>query len=492
MANIDLIKLGKAREDGTREVLIRFYVTKYFKPQFSTGVFVHDYEFELCGTGNRVREYAIIKPEPKKRDAVSMTRRNQANKVEADLSLFIGRFLKIADVTKKNDESLFVREWFDNCMRIASDLEIDDISFKFLSDSLNREQEQQEEAKIKAEKKTFFQLFEEYLKEKALSDSWVKNNRVLFRDLARYEAYIRFKYDKTFSLDVDTITKDTISDFRDYLRSEKTIASTCPQHFEKVLKEYPTEIGTTRKSPKLVDRGGNSIVILMKKLKAFFSWLNKTERTKNMPFLGIEIGSEVYGTPFYLTTEERNIIAKHDFGTDKMLSEQRDIFVFQCLIGCRISDLMTFTASNITNGILSYVPIKTKDDSPKVVRVPLLPYALELIEKYKGADKKGRLFPFITPQRYNDNIKKIIKACGIERMVIVRNSVTGNNEAKPIHEVASSHMARRTFIGGLYEEIKDPNIIAKMSGHVEGSKAFNRYRDISDNTLMDALKNIDL
>ena len=211
-----------------------------------------------------------------------------------------------------------------------------------------------------------------------------------------------------------------------------------------------------------------------------------------MPFLGIEIGSEVYGTPFYLTTEERNIIAKHDFGTDKMLSEQRDIFVFQCLIGCRISDLITFTASNITNGILSYVPIKTKDDSPKVVRVPLLPYALELIEKYKGADKKGRLFPFITPQRYNDNIKKIIKACGIERMVIVRNSVTGNNEAKPIHEVASSHMARRTFIGGLYEEIKDPNIIAKMSGHVEGSKAFNRYRDISDNTLMDALKNIDL
>ena len=65
MANIDLIKLGKTREDGTREVLIRFYVTKSFKPQFSTGVFVHDYEFELCGTGDRIREYAIIKPVPK-------------------------------------------------------------------------------------------------------------------------------------------------------------------------------------------------------------------------------------------------------------------------------------------------------------------------------------------------------------------------------------------------------------------------------------------
>lgn len=492
MANIDLIKLGKIRKDGTKEVLIRFYVTKFFKPQFSTGVFVHDYEFELCGVGDRIREYVVIKPEPKKRDSVSMTRRNQANKVEADLSKFIGRFLKIADVTKRNDPSLFVREWFDSCMRITASMDIDDISFKFLSDTLKEEQEKKEEAKVQAEKKSFFQLFEIYLKEKGSSDSWVKNNRVLFRDLSRYEAYVRFAFDKPFVLDVDTITKDTISDFRDYLRNEKTISESCPAFFDGILKKYPTEIGTIRKSPKLVDRGSNSIVILMKRFKAFFSWLNKTNRTKNMPFLGIEIGSEVYGTPVYLTTEERNTIAKHDFGANKMLSEQRDIFIFQCLVGCRVSDLMKFTADNITDGILSYVPQKTKDESPKIVRVPLLPYALELIKKYEGVDKKGRLFPFISSQKYNDNIKRIVKACGIDRMVIVRNPLTGENEPKPICDVASSHMARRTFIGGLYEEIRDPNIIAKMSGHVEGSKAFNRYRDISDNTLMAALKNISL
>ena len=34
--------------------------------------------------------------------------------------------------------------------------------------------------------------------------------------------------------------------------------------------------------------------------------------------------------------------------------------------------------------------------------------------------------------------------------------------------------------------------ITHEGANVEGSKAFNRYRDISDNTLMDALKNIDL
>ena len=47
-------------------------------------------------------------------------------------------------------------------------------------------------------------------------------------------------------------------------------------------------------------------------------------------------------------------------------------------------------------------------------------------------------------------------------------------------DITSSHIARRTFIGNLYKKVKDPNIIASMSGHIEGSKAFARYRQIDD------------
>jgi hypothetical protein len=50
----------------------------------------------------------------------------------------------------------------------------------------------------------------------------------------------------------------------------------------------------------------------------------------------------------------------------------------------------------------------------------------------------------------------------------------------PINEVASSHLARRAFIGNLYKKVKDPNLVGSLSGHVEGSKAFARYRDIDD------------
>lgn len=56
-----------------------------------------------------------------------------------------------------------------------------------------------------------------------------------------------------------------------------------------------------------------------------------------------------------------------------------------------------------------------------------------------------------------------------------------NEEVKrPVNEIASSHLARRTFIGNLYKKVKDPDLIGSMSGHVEGSRAFARYRAIDD------------
>ena len=44
----------------------------------------------------------------------------------------------------------------------------------------------------------------------------------------------------------------------------------------------------------------------------------------------------------------------------------------------------------------------------------------------------------------------------------------------------TTHTARKTFIGNLYKQVKDPNLIASMSGHSEGSRAFARYRKIDD------------
>ena len=74
----------------------------------------------------------------------------------------------------------------------------------------------------------------------------------------------------------------------------------------------------------------------------------------------------------------------------------------------------------------------------------------------------------------------MLRLAGITRVVTIINPTTRQEEQRPICDVASSHMARRNFIGNIYKKVQDPNAIAAMTGHVEGSRAFARYRTIDD------------
>ena len=332
-------------------------------------------------------------------------------------------------------------------------------------------------------KKTFYELAEEYITKNDFSESHVRTIKVMIREVVRYEGFRRETENPDYTFDVDTITRDDIEGFIDFYRNEKALSEEYPKVWSRLMKRFPTAIGKGQSV--LHERGANTINKTVKRLKALLRWLKENEKTSNNPFEGVKMSSEQYGQPYYISVEERNKIADYDFSDNKALERQRDIFIFHCFVGCRVSDLMRLTADNITDGILVYAPHKTKDEGQQTLqaRVPLHPTALALVEKYKGADKAGRLFPFISPQKYNDAIKEIFTVVGITRKVVVRNGTTGENEVRPLNEIASSHLARRTFVGNAYLLVNDPNIIGKMSGHVEGSKAFARYRNIEDSTL---------
>lgn len=76
----------------------------------------------------------------------------------------------------------------------------------------------------------------------------------------------------------------------------------------------------------------------------------------------------------------------------------------------------------------------------------------------------------------------IFTMVGITREVINRNPTTGKYETHSINEIASSHLAHRTFVGNAYLKASDPNIIGAMSGQIDGSKSFHRYRNIEEST----------
>jgi integrase len=161
------------------------------------------------------------------------------------------------------------------------------------------------------------------------------------------------------------------------------------------------------------------------------------------------------------------------------LEIQRDIFVFQSLIGCRVGDLYRMTKSNVVNGAIEYILRKTKEGNPVTVRVPLNDKAKVILEKYKNCEGI-KLLPFISEQKYNDAIKKAFQLAEIDRIVTILDPLANEEVKKHLYEVASSHMARRTFIGNIYKKVKDPNLVGALSGHKEESKAFNRYREIDE------------
>lgn len=281
-------------------------------------------------------------------------------------------------------------------------------------------------------------------------------------------------------LTFDTLTADDLRKIERYARDEHKIFD--KDNRDKRLQVQAMEASETKRHPQ--QRGDNAMIVLYKKFRAFMRWANGLDKdylidplTHNNPFDRYSIGSEQYGTPFYITIEERNKLAAAQLPA--RLSVQRDIFVFQCLIGCRIGDLWAMTKDNIINGAVEYIPRKTIEDRPLTVRVPLNRQAQAIIERYKD-NGDPRLFPFVAQQQYNEDIKEMLKLAGITRIVTILDPLTRQEVKKPINEVASSHMARRTFIGNLYKQVKDPNLVGKLSGHVEGSKAFARYRDIDE------------
>ena len=361
-----------------------------------------------------------------------------------------------------------------------------------------------EKYNIKQTNKSFYELVELYIHRHQLAEGHARVFRVLSRCIARYEGFIRAteKARKDYTFSIDTVTRGDIEELSDYMRNEKALSDQYPKLFEKLIESYPAAV--KKGHNKIQARGENTIIKMRTRLKSLFIFFVEEGMTTNRPFEGIKIGTAKVGTPIYISIEERNIIASYNL--EKKWQEMddefrkncgmpiqtiimcRDVFVFHCFIGCRVSDLIKMTPKYIENNILVYTPHKTKDGEEAIqARIPLHPKAIELINKYKGMDAKGRLFPFISADKYNDAIKAIFTMCEITRNVEWRNPLTGENEIRPINEIASSHMARRTFIGNAYFKVTDPNLIGKMSGHVEGSKAFKRYRKIEDETLKNVI-----
>ena len=151
-----------------------------------------------------------------------------------------------------------------------------------------------------------------------------------------------------------------------------------------------------------------------------------------------------------LTMEELMIIYNKDLDLERLI-EVRDIYLFCCFTGFAYLDVHDLTAENIIIGIDGEKWIsknRTKTKSPE--RVPLLPIALDIIEKYKNnryCVLHNKLLPVNSNQRFNSYLKELACICGINKHL-------------------TTHTARHTFATTVTLENDVPlETVSQMLGH---------------------------
>jgi integrase len=326
--------------------------------------------------------------------------------------------------------------------------------------------------------KTFFDIYDLFVVSYRGTERMKQHYRSVKRILQRYELF-KQKSVPTFSFTFEGINPELLRDIESFIHDEHTLFEKHPDIYIAVPDSRP---------PK--QRGKNRTNKIFRYFRTVILWAMEEKMTSIISIPKFNIEQDVYGTPFYISIEERNNLYNFDLSERPQLAIQRDIFVFHCLIGCRVGDLLRMKKNSIIDNAIEYVPRKTKEGRPVTVRVPLNTTAKEIINRY--AKHEGEtLLPFIAEQNYNNAIKDFFKLAGLTRMVTVINPTTGDEEKRPLNEIASSHLARRTFIGNLYKKVKDPNLVGSLSGHKEGSRAFARYREIDEEMKIDLVNLLD-
>ncbi len=176
----------------------------------------------------------------------------------------------------------------------------------------------------------------------------------------------------------------------------------------------------------------------------------------------------------FLTQEEIQTILQKGFVSAR-LDAIRDVFLFCCFTGLAYADVQKLKETDIRKGIDGELwIIKNRQKTNVRSSIPLLPNAVQLIDKYADhpiCSNLGTVFPVPSNQKMNEYLKEIAELCGIEKKL-------------------TSHIARHTFattvtlLNGVPIES-----VSKMLGHTN-IRTTQHYAKILDMKLSEDMANL--
>lgn len=173
---------------------------------------------------------------------------------------------------------------------------------------------------------------------------------------------------------------------------------------------------------------------------------------------------ECKGIDKYLTLEEFKKIQRVQLPTE-CLEKVRDMFVFQTYTCLSYVDLKDFNPKAIVKVKGMQVYTGNREKTGKNFTIPLLPTALDILHKYNN------VLPIISNVKYNQYLKVIAQAAGID---------------KPV----STHWARHTGATILLNSGIPMQIVSKICGHSSTKITEQVYAKLLDETVVEAIKKL--
>lgn len=214
--------------------------------------------------------------------------------------------------------------------------------------------------------------------------------------------------------------------------------------FEHFLRNY-------RDSKKRLLLGNNGVMKHLERFKKMLNLAVKLEWMDKNPFNQFQLKYNKYDRQF-LDEEELEQLESTELGNER-LERIRDCFVFSCYTGLSYVDVKELNSNNIVKGIDGNHWISTKrEKTDKPVKVPLLPKALEILEKYMQCpemENKEGLLPISSNQKTNAYLKEIADSCDIDKNL-------------------TFHVARHTFATTVMLSNGVPiETVSKLLGHTK-------------------------
>jgi site-specific recombinase XerD len=197
--------------------------------------------------------------------------------------------------------------------------------------------------------------------------------------------------------------------------------------------------------------GNNTVMKHIERLRKVINLAIDLEWLDKDPFFRFKKRLEKTDRGF-LSPDELLAIEEKKFSIER-IQLVRDLFIFSCYTGLAYKDVMLLTADHVVKGINGKLWIATKRLKTSVqVNIPLLPKAVEIIQKYKShprAQHHDTLLPTMSNQKLNSYLKEIADICRIKKNL-------------------TFHLARHTFATTVTLSNGVPiESVSKMLGHTK-------------------------